>query len=63
MNVSVDGVAVTVTTAVPLHAASANSANPSGTASSFGHGPHILPAAENLRMKSILQRFRVREKR
>src|SRR5271167_393710 len=47
MKLSVDGVAVTVTTAVPLHAASANNAKPSGAASSF----------ENLRMAVLFSDF------
>src|SRR5271167_914034 len=49
MKLSVDGVAVTVTTAVPLHAASADSAKPSGAASTF---------KRNLRMAVLFSDFR-----
>jgi hypothetical protein len=45
--VSEEGVAVTVTTAVPLHAAAAISANASGSTNSFDHPPRVLSGAFN----------------
>ncbi len=52
MKLSVDGVAVIVTTAVPLHAATAINAKLSGAMSSFGR---IVTAAEYIRMSDIVQ--------
>jgi hypothetical protein len=46
---------VRVTTALPLQAAAAIKANPSGTASSFDHAPRIFEVAENLRMRVLFK--------
>ena len=44
-----------VTTALPLQAAAAINANPSGTASSFDHAPRTSELAEKLRIRVLFK--------
>jgi hypothetical protein len=54
---------VTVTTAVPVHAAAASSANPSGKTRSLDHLPRVFIDAVDACMPGIVVRFEQPEKR